>query len=155
MSAVLESVPAHFEPMTEARLDEVMAIEQQAYEHPWSRGNFVDSLHAGYHGLLACSQDQVVGYFVAMEGVEEVHLLNIAVAPGRQGQGWALLLLEALTLWARARRAQWLWLEVRRSNLRAQRIYERYGFRHVGERRNYYPARHGQREDAIVMSLAL
>ena len=64
-------------------------------------------------------------------------------------------LLDALALWARGRGAQWLWLEVRASNLRAQQVYEAHGFRRVGERKRYYPAGHGQREDAVVMSLPL
>ena len=51
--------------------------------------------------------------------------------------------------------AQWLWLEVRVSNHRAQKVYERYGYRRVGDRKNYYPAEHGHREDAIVMSYKL
>ena len=65
------------------------------------------------------------------------------------------MLLDALALWARGRGAQWLWLEVRASNLRAQQVYEAHGFRRVGERKRYYPAAHGQREDAVVMSLPL
>jgi [ribosomal protein S18]-alanine N-acetyltransferase len=58
-------------------------------------------------------------------------------------------------LWARGEGAQWLWLEVRESNVRAMRIYEHHGYRRVGERKGYYPARHGHREDAVVMSLKL
>ena len=97
----------------------------------------------------------LLGYFVAMLGVDEAHLLNITVAPAYQRQGWARVLLDALALWARGRGAQWLWLEVRASNLRAQQVYEAHGFRRVGERKRYYPAAHGQREDAVVMSLPL
>ena len=99
--------------------------------------------------------DHLLGYFVAMLGVDEAHLLNITVAPAYQRQGWARVLLDALALWARGRGAQWLWLEVRASNLRAQQVYEAHGFRRVGERKRYYPAAHGQREDAVVMSLPL
>jgi len=99
--------------------------------------------------------DHLLGYFVAMLGVDEAHLLNITVAPAYQRQGWARVLLDALALWARGRGAQWLWLEVRASNLRAQQVYEAHGFRRVGERKRYYPAGHGQREDAVVMSLPL
>jgi ribosomal-protein-alanine N-acetyltransferase len=62
------------------------------------------------------------------------------------------VLLDALALWSRGRAAQWLWLEVRASNERARSIYEAHGFRRVGERKRYYPAAAGQREDAIVMS---
>jgi len=154
MSAVFKSMEAGFEPMTESRLDEVVAIERRAYRHPWTRGNFSDSLRSGYQAQLLCAGDVIVGYFVAMQGVDEVHLLNITVDPAHQGHGWGRVLLDALALWARSQRAQWLWLEVRTSNVRAQQVYQRYGYRKVGERKNYYPAEHG-REDAIVMSYRL
>ena len=154
MSAVFKTVEAGFEPMTEARLDEVLAIERRAYSHPWTRGNFADSLRSGYEAQLLSAGDVVLGYFIAMRGVDEVHLLNITVATGYQGQGWGRLMLDALALWARAQGAQWLWLEVRTSNRRALQVYERYGYRRVGERKHYYPAAQG-REDAIVMSYRL
>lgn len=145
--------------MTTAWFDAVLRVEQSAYEHPWSQGNFIDSLQAGYQAqLLTAGPDahgELLGYFVAMKGVDEVHLLNITVAPAHLGQGWARVMLDALVLWSRGQGAQWLWLEVRVSNARAHAIYERYGFRHVGTRRQYYPAVDGQREDAVVMSLAL
>ena len=154
MSAVFKSMEAGFEPMTEDRLEQVVAIERRAYDHPWTRGNFADSLRSGYHAQILGAGDAVLGYFVAMQGVDEVHLLNITVEPTWQGQGWGRIMLDALALWSRAQGAQWLWLEVRTSNTRAQQVYQRYGFRRVGERRNYYPAHQG-REDAIVMSLKL
>ena len=155
MSAVFNSVEAQFEPLTEARLDEIVAIERAAYGHPWTRGNFSDSLQSGYQAQLLSAGDTVIGYFVAMKGVDEVHLLNITVAPALQGQGWGRVLLDALALWSRGQGAQWLWLEVRASNARAQRIYGHHGYRRVGERKGYYPASDGRREDAVVMSLKL
>jgi ribosomal-protein-alanine N-acetyltransferase len=155
MSAVLKPAEAQFEPMTQARLDDVVAIEERAYEHPWTRGNFSDSLRSGYQAQVLVADETLLGYFVAMEGVDEVHVLNITVSPDYQSQGWGRILLEAIALWARGRSAQWLWLEVRVSNQRAQRIYERQGYRRVGERKGYYPAEGGLREDAIVMSLKL
>lgn len=154
MSAVIQPIEATFQPMTEARLDEVVAIERRAYSHPWTRGNFADSLRSGYQAQLLCAGDVLLGYFVAMKGVDEVHLLNITVDPAYQGQGWGRVMLDALALWSRSQGTQWLWLEVRTSNLRAQQVYDRYGFRRVGERKNYYPALNG-REDAIVMSYKL
>lgn len=154
MSAVFKSMEAGFAPMTDDRLEQVVAIERRAYDHPWTRGNFADSLRSGYHAQILEAGDTVLGYFVAMQGVDEVHLLNITVEPTWQRQGWGRIMLDALALWSRAQGAQWLWLEVRTSNTRAQQIYQHYGFRRVGERRNYYPAYQG-REDAIVMSLKL
>lgn len=165
MNAVLQPLEAQFQTMTADALDEVLRVEQLAYPHPWTRGNFSDSLKSGYHAQMltggSLGQDSgaaLLGYFVAMMGVDEVHLLNITVAPEHQRQGWSRIMLDALVLWARARGAQWLWLEVRVSNARAKAVYERYGFRHVGVRRNYYPssvAGPSKREDALVMSLAL
>ena len=155
MSAVLESAEARFEPLVAARLPEVMAIELSAYEHPWSVVDFRDALKAGYEAQLLVAGDTVLGYFVAMQGVDEVHLLNITVAPPYQGQGWARVMLDALALWARGKGVQWLWLEARVSNLRAVHVYEAHGYRRVGQRRAYYPAARGTREDAIVMSLRL
>ena len=155
MSAVFKAVEARFEPLSEARPDAVLAIEQTAYAQPWSRGNFTDSLKAGYQAQLLLADDAILGYFIAMKGVDEVHLLNITVAPDHQGQGWGRVMLDALAIWSRGQGAQWLWLEVRVSNQRALQIYERHGYRRVGERKGYYPAGQGRREDAVVMSLRL
>ena len=155
MSALPETREAGFVPMTPERLDAVMAVESVAYPHPWTRGNFEDSLRAGYHGQLLLAGEALVGYYVAMKGVDEVHLLNITVAPDLQGQGWGRALLDALAVWSRLQGAQWLWLEVRQSNARALLVYERYGFVRVGLRKDYYPADRQQREHAVVMSLKL
>jgi ribosomal-protein-alanine N-acetyltransferase len=146
---------AIFEPLLADSLDRVLHVEQRAYSHPWNRANFIDALHSGYQAQMLTANGQLLGYFVAMKGVDEVHLLNITVAPEFQRQGWARILLDALAIWARGQGAQWLWLEVRVSNERALRIYEAHGYRRVGQRKAYYPADHGQREDALVMSLAL
>lgn len=155
MSAVLKTLEARFEPLTALWLDRVIGIEQAAYAHPWSRNNFTDSIKSGYQAQLLVADDTVLGYFIAMKGVDEVHLLNVTVAPEHQGQGWARILLDALALWSRGQGAQWLWLEVRRSNERALHVYEQHGYRRVGERKQYYPAADGQREDAVIMSLRL
>jgi ribosomal-protein-alanine N-acetyltransferase len=155
MSAVFRTMEAEFQPLSLELLDEVVAVERTAYDHPWTRGNFQDSLHSGYQAQVLGAHGVLLGYFVAMMGVDEAHLLNLTVAPDYQRQGWGRVILDALALWARGQGAQWLWLEVRVSNARAQRMYERHGFRRVGERKNYYPAAHGQREDAVVMSLKL
>lgn len=155
MSAVLKAVEARFEPLAEQHLDAVLRIEQQAYAHPWLRANFTDSLRSGYQAQLLLAGETLLGYFVAMKGVDEVHLLNITVAPPYQRQGWARVMLDALAIWAKGQGALWLWLEVRAGNQRAMEVYEASGYRRVGERKSYYPAAQGQREDAVVMNLRL
>ncbi|WP_119156362.1 ribosomal protein S18-alanine N-acetyltransferase [Caldimonas tepidiphila] len=157
MSARLQPASSRIEPMREIDLGAVMRIENAAYGFPWSLGNFCDSLRSGYHGrlLLRDGDDALLGYFVAMSGVDEMHLLNITVAPEHQRQGHALRLLQALCELCRDCGAAQLWLEVRVSNERARQLYERFGFGRVGMRRAYYPAAGGQREDALVMSMEL
>ena len=155
MSAVLKAVEARFEPLAEQHLDAVLRIEQQAYAHPWLRANFTDSLRSGYQAQLLLAGETLLGYFVAMKGVDEVHLLNITVAPPYQRQGWARVMLDALAIWAKGQGALWLWLEVRAGNQRAMEVYEASGYRRVGERKSYDPAAQGQREDAVVMNLRL
>jgi ribosomal-protein-alanine N-acetyltransferase len=141
--------------MTVRDLDAVVAVENCAYNFPWSRGNFIDSLAAGYQAeVLVDAGAAVVGYFVAMAGVDELHLLNITIAPAWQGQGHGRVLLAAVQQHARARGLASLWLEVRSSNERARALYRRLGFAEVGLRRGYYPAAL-RREDAVVMSLNL
>jgi ribosomal-protein-alanine N-acetyltransferase len=155
MSARPQVPEVFFEPLLAPWLDAVLAIENRAYAHPWNHTHFVDALLSGYQAQMLVANGTVLGYFVAMKGVDEVHLLNITVDPQYQGQGLARILLEALTLWARGQGAQTLWLEVRVGNVRAMNVYEAHGFRRVGMRKAYYPAGDGRREDAIVMSQPL
>jgi len=143
-------------PMSAGQLDLVMAVEAAAYEFPWTRGNFVDSLASGYQAqVLYAESGEMLGYYVAMPGVDEMHLLNLTVAPARQHQGHARFMLDDLVAACRRRGARQLWLEVRESNARARAIYLRRGFVQMGVRKGYYPAAQGRREDAVVMSLAI
>ena len=142
-------------PLTPEWLDRVVAVEAAAYTHPWTAGNFRDALASGYHAQMLVQGDAVLGYYIAMQVLDEVHLLNIAVAPAYQGQGCARLLLDTLNNWARLQNAQWLWLEVREGNTRARAIYERHGYQQVGARKRYYPVHQGERETAIIMSMSL
>jgi [ribosomal protein S18]-alanine N-acetyltransferase len=154
MSALPESPAAmRREPMTLADVPAVLALEQAVYPFPWTRGNFIDSLAAGHvTELLRDGEGALAAYSVSLPGADEMHLLNLTVAPAWRRRGLARLLLDALVARCRAERRGRLWLEVRLSNARAQAVYARYGFVAVGERRGYYPAARG-REDAVVMRL--
>ena len=155
MSALPQSNPRLL-AMSLADLDEVVAIEVQVYEAPWSRGNFVDSLAAAYEAHVLRGADGALwAYLLAMPGVDEMHLLNLTVSPTQQGRGLARVMLDALCDVSRRHGAAQLWLEVRVSNERARQLYGRYGFAEISVRRGYYPTAHGRREDAVVMSLNL
>jgi ribosomal-protein-alanine N-acetyltransferase len=154
-----------FQALTADWLDRVLQIENAVYPHPWRRANFEDSIKTGYQMQVLTTDSStdadILGYFIAMKGFEEVHLLNITVAETYQRQGWAKLMLDGLAVWSRGQGAAWLWLEVRASNERALQVYKAQGFKQVNIRKDYYPK--GQqlnglangREDAIVMSLKL
>jgi ribosomal-protein-alanine N-acetyltransferase len=153
MSAVLKE-PPRLEAMRPPDLDEVMAIESAIYSHPWTRGNFADSLRAGYECRVLRLGGELLAYFVLMAAAGEAHLLNLSVAARRQRSGHGSAMLgEAMAL-ARRLGARNLFLEVRPSNAPAQALYTRAGFRKVGVRRAYYPAHFG-REDALVLTLPL
>ncbi|MDR7051011.1 ribosomal-protein-alanine N-acetyltransferase [Duganella sp. 3397] len=141
-----------YEPMQRADLGEVLALEQSVYPYPWSMANFADSLDSGYQAWVLRDQGgALLGYFLVMPMVDEVHLLNVAVAADRQGQGLGHLLLNQSVACARGLGMASVLLEVRPSNTRALAIYERYGFKQIGRRKGYYPAANQLREDAIVM----
>ncbi|WP_432383343.1 ribosomal protein S18-alanine N-acetyltransferase [Duganella sp. P38] len=142
----------HYEPMQASDLDEVFALEQSVYPHPWSMANFVDSLNSNYEAWVLRDRDgSLMGYFLLMAIVDEAHLLNVAVAAERQGQGLGRFLLNQAVACSRGLGMEAVLLEVRPSNTRALEIYERYGFKQIGRRKGYYPAANQQREDAIVM----
>lgn len=167
--ALNQSRQLHLQPLTLADLDLVWDTEKRAYAHPWSRRNFSDSLATGYPAQLLVtpalptdaplrlthSGHMLLGYWVAMQVLDEVHVLNIAVAPEHRRQGWGHTLMQALSTHAIGQGAQCLWLEVRTGNTPARALYQRTGFVTMGVRKQYYPASNGQREDAIVMSLQL
>lgn len=153
MSAVLKPTPV-LAPMRERDLAEVMAIESALYTHPWTRGNFADSLRAGYECRTWRLNGELVGYFILMAAAGEAHLLNLSIAEPHQRRGHGAVLLTEATSLARQLGARNVFLEVRPSNGAAQKLYARFGFRKVAVRRGYYPARAG-REDALVFSLTL
>jgi [ribosomal protein S18]-alanine N-acetyltransferase len=136
-------------------LERVTQIEACSYSHPWTRGQFLDSLSAGHDArVIADAQEPVIGYSIVMRGVDEVHLLNLTVQASHRRLGHAGRLLDALVQQALQEHRQAIWLEVRVSNEAAQALYRKRGFVATGRRPNYYPAREG-REDAILMSLDL
>jgi len=157
MAASLEQVGLVLRPMVVADVDEVYALEQSVFPHPWSRGNFMDSLASGYDAWVLREPDEgaLAGYFLVMYAVDEAHLLDVAVCGARHGSGLGRFLLDRIAARSRAMGMTSILLEVRPSNVRALQVYERYGYTQIGRRKGYYPAHEGTREDAIVMRYAL
>ncbi|MCB1961371.1 MAG: ribosomal protein S18-alanine N-acetyltransferase [Rhodocyclaceae bacterium] len=131
-------------------LEWVMAHEVQLYPFPWSRGNFADSLGAGYLCRVMLDDATPIGYAVLMVVLDEAHLLNFSVILTAQRRGAGAAMLAHLRDELRALGVLQLFLEVRPSNTPALALYTASGFASIGRRQSYYPAC-GGREDAIVM----
>ena len=143
-----------FRPMQMEDLDEVMVIEPQIYSHPWTRGNFSDSLKSGHSAWILEQENKIIGYALLMIVLDEAHLLNLSIAKNYQKQGLGRFLLEYMLKIAENCHAANMFLEVRASNASALALYENLGFNEMAVRRNYYPSAIG-REDAILMGLSL
>lgn len=153
MSAQLDDLP-RFRRMTVEDLAAVEAIENSVYTHPWTIGNFSDSLEAGYHCWVMERAGGVVGYSVVMIAADEAHLLNLSIALPLQRQGLGSELLRFVIKLARNYNAQTIYLEVRESNAAGRGLYAQHGFAEIGVRRGYYPAG-AVREDAVTMEKKL
>jgi len=149
------SVAECLDPMTESDLDWVAAQEADLHDFPWTRGNFADSLHAGYDARVLRIDGAAVGYAIMFRVLDEAHLLNISVMRALHNHGIGARMLRRLMDIAREQGASQMFLEVRPSNLPALALYRRLGFVAVGRRKRYYPAVDGGREDALLMRTAL
>jgi len=153
MSAQLDNL-SDLRPMRAADLDRVMEVEPTLYAHPWTRGNFDDSIKSGYSCRVLECGGVLAGYGVLMIGVREAHLLNLSVAARWQRRGIGREALGFVLKLARDCGAEKILLEVRPSNNAAIALYGSAGFAEIARRRGYYPAGDA-REDAIVLQLGL
>lgn len=133
----------------------VLAIEQRANQFPWDKKSFEDSLKTGYRAWVFYEQaDEIVGFAIVQQVLDEAHLLNICVKPAAQGRGLGKTIVQHVVDYANNISAVIILLEVRRSNERAQQLYLQAGFNEMSVRKGYYPAKEG-REDAILMAMDL
>jgi len=153
MSAQLDTLP-RFRRMRHEDVDAVESIEREIYTHPWTLGNFTDSLDAGYHCWVMEIGGVMAGYGVLMVAAEEAHLLNLSVAADLQRRGNGSMLLQFMLKLARDFGAHKVFLEVRVSNVAGRSLYARNGFTEIGLRRDYYPGT-DRREDAVSMEKPL
>jgi ribosomal-protein-alanine N-acetyltransferase len=149
-----EKRPLYARPLKEHDIDDVLAIERQMYNYPWSEGVFRDCLSVGYSNWAFIKDDQFIGYVILSIAVGEAHILNICLDPKFTGKGLGQHFLEEVLVIAKKRHADCVFLEVRPSNTAAVSMYKKRGFKQIGQRKNYYPAADGK-EDAIVFSLEL
>ncbi len=135
-------------------LDDILAIEREAFTDPWSRGAFAvlfDDPRV-YFAVAVGGDDRPRAYLAAWFVADEGEVATLAVAAQYRGRGMATRLLESVLAEAGRRGAATLYLEVRESNEAARRLYASHGFEEVGRRRHYYRR---PREDARVLRKVL
>jgi len=149
-------------PLSEADLPLILEIELESQPEPWSEKSFLEEIHRGNASLLGArvqapagavaEPDEIAGFICFWSVDEEIQILNLAVRKTMRRMGIARKLIETAVRTGFEQHARFASLEVRKSNLAARRLYESFGFKIVGERRNYYGV---QRESAILMQLDL
>jgi ribosomal-protein-alanine N-acetyltransferase len=139
--------------MTAADLEPVMAIEKASFAYPWSPRFFLQELQVQCaRSFLAEIDGRIVGYVLFWLLPNEIDVHNLAVHSEFRRQGIGRLLLQQVISEARRRSLARVTLEVRQSNLAAQKLYESVGFVTIGIRKGYYS---DDGEDARAMALEL
>ena len=157
-----------FMPMQPSDMPVVMSLEAISHSHPWTQGNFLDSLTAGHWAYcirpemaakteLALNLPALWGYCILYPAVDELHLLNITIDPVLRRNGIGSRVMQAIEGIAIQQKMSRIILEVRPSNIPAVKLYEHMGYAIIGVRRAYYPADEatGEREDAGVMAKSI
>ena len=137
------------EPMNASHVPQIAQLEKRCFSDPWSEKSIASELENPLSvWLVAVDGGQLIGYVGSQTVLGETDMMNLAVAPEarRQGTGRALVLALVDALTEKGRHS--LMLEVRVSNISAQKLYESLGFSQVGRRPKYYV---NPREDALIL----
>ncbi len=140
----------HF--FTKEDLDEIVKIENESHLAPWTKKNFIDSHNANNLFKVLKNENDIIGYYIALFVEDECQLFNITVRLELQKKGFGQLMLKNLFTDCRKKNVINIFLEVRKSNNAAIRLYEKNGFNTIAVRNNYYKNKEGK-EDAILMGL--
>ena len=138
-------------------LCQVLQIERNTQVMPWSRLSFEESLSKNYRCRVVVDnqaikgQDKLAAFHVVCPIVDELHILNLAVAADMQGQGLGHFLMDDILAIADDQQMRKIFLEVRASNLTAHSLYQKWQFKQISIRKKYYRTQGKEREDALVM----
>lgn len=158
------SIFSYLRAMHEGDLNWVLDVEQKAYDFPWTRKGFENSLDQGLNYVFCDAEGNGLGYVCVLTVLDEAHILNLCVAPKYQKQGVARMALNSLRSKLQGSGFKLLLLEVRVSNRAAISLYESFGFNRDGVRVNYYRCQEWDevrgdlietKEDAVLMSCIL
>ena len=139
-------------PMTADHLDALEQLERTCFSRPWSRKMLAEELDNQCAAFLVAVEpetEKAVGYAGLLVVADEGYITNVAVDPSCRRQGVAAQLLQVFDNFAKGNHLAFLTLEVRPSNTAAIALYQGFGFREVGRRRNYYDL---PKEDALILT---
>lgn len=137
-------------PLSAECIDKVYEVELSAFEHPWSKSSFMEELNNPLaHYFVLFKDNEAIGYAGLWHILDEGHITNIAIKKNFQGMGLSHILLKELLSYKEKNALTFLTLEVRESNYKARSLYEKYSFKEIGKRKNYYE----NNETAVLYSL--
>ena len=139
-------------PMAAEHLDRLEQLERMCFSRPWSKKMLAEELDNQCAAFLVAVEpetEKAVGYAGLLLVADEGYITNVAVDPSCRRQGVAAQLLQVFDNFAKGNHLAFLTLEVRPSNAAAIALYEGFGFREVGRRRNYYDL---PKEDALILT---
>ena len=138
-----------FRRMTQDDADAVADLELKCFAMPWSRADFFREVKNELAEYVVGELDKkIVAYAGAWVSFEQAEVMHVAVTPELRGQGVGTILFGELIKAVKERGAKSITLEVRPSNIAAIKLYENFGLRSVGRRKNYY---RDNDEDALIM----
>jgi ribosomal-protein-alanine N-acetyltransferase len=137
--------------MLTSDISEVMSIERHAQIMPWSRLSFEESMNNDYLCRLILLDEKISAFHVVSPVLDELHILTLAVAPEQQGQGLGHAVMYDIVTISNQLGLNKIFLEVRASNQVATSLYQKWQFKQLAIRKNYYTTNEQQREDALVM----
>ena len=139
-------------PMAAEHLDRLEQLERMCFSRPWSKKMLAEELDNQCAAFLVAVEpktEKAVGYAGLLVVADEGYITNVAVDPSCRRQGVAAQLLQVFDNFAKGNHLAFLTLEVRPSNTAAIALYQGFGFREVGRRRNYYDL---PKEDALILT---
>ena len=136
--------------MTSSHIEEIAQLEKECFSSPWSEDGLKSELDNNFaRFFVALCDGKIVGYIGSHNVLGEVYITNVAVFPEFRRNGVGKMLVEYILDRMKTEKAEFVTLEVRKSNLNAASLYEKCGFQKVGERKNFYEK---PTEDAILMT---
>ncbi|MBE6777349.1 MAG: ribosomal-protein-alanine N-acetyltransferase [Ruminococcaceae bacterium] len=144
MLSSVEIVPIQYD-----HIKEIAKLEKICFSTPWSENAIKDAFETGTKFFIATKDNKVLGYVGISAIIDEGYITNIAVFPDYRKQGVGSALLNHLFDFAKDNALYFISLEVRESNFTAISLYEKYGFKTEGKRKNFYT---NPTEDALIMT---